>query len=63
MYLDTQVEAFAALGEIAERYGVRIGYEPLAWGTMVDNWEQVWDVVRRVDRKNVGVILDSFNCL
>ncbi|KAJ7040650.1 xylose isomerase-like protein [Mycena alexandri] len=62
-YLDTQVEAFTALGEIAERYGVRIGYEPLAWGTMVDNWEQVWDVVRRVDRKNVGVILDSFNCL
>ncbi|KAJ7176742.1 xylose isomerase-like protein [Mycena filopes] len=62
-YLDQQVEAFSALGEIAERYGVRIGYEALGWGTVVDNWEQVWDVVRRVDRKNVGVILDSFNCL
>ncbi|KAJ7489312.1 xylose isomerase-like protein [Mycena latifolia] len=62
-YLDTQVEAFRALGKIAARYGVRVGYEPLAWGTVVDNWEQVWDVVRRVGRENVGVILDSFNCL
>jgi 4-hydroxyphenylpyruvate dioxygenase len=62
-YLDAQVEAFRALGKIAARYGVRIGYEPLAWGTMVDNWEEVWDVVRRVGRENVGIIFDSFNCL
>ncbi|KAF7369144.1 Xylose isomerase-like protein [Mycena venus] len=62
-YLDTQVEAFRALGKVAARYGVRIGYEPLAWGSVVDNWEQVWDVARRVGRENVGIILDSFNCL
>ncbi|KAF7377560.1 Xylose isomerase-like protein [Mycena sanguinolenta] len=62
-YLDAQVEAFTALGKIAARYGVRIGYEALAWGTVVDNWEQVWDVVRRVGRENVGIILDSFNYL
>ncbi|KAJ7719088.1 xylose isomerase-like protein [Mycena maculata] len=52
-----------ALGKVAARYGVRVGYEPLAWGMVVDNWEQVWDVVRRVGRENVGVILDSFNSL
>ncbi|KAF8201270.1 xylose isomerase-like protein [Mycena galopus ATCC 62051] len=62
-YLDAQVEAFRALGKRAARYGVRIGYEALAWGTVVDNWEQVWDVVRRVGRENVGIILDSFNFL
>ncbi|KAJ7628564.1 xylose isomerase-like protein [Roridomyces roridus] len=62
-YLDAQVEAFRELGKVAAHYHVRIGYEPLAWGTMVDNWEQVWDVVRRVHLENVGVILDSFNCL
>ncbi|KAJ6551289.1 xylose isomerase-like protein [Mycena capillaripes] len=62
-YLDAQVEAFRALGRVAARYGVRIGYEALAWGTVVDNWEQVWDVVRRVGRENVGIILDSFNFL
>ncbi|KAK7049835.1 hypothetical protein VNI00_005265 [Paramarasmius palmivorus] len=62
-YLDRQVEAFKRLGELAERYNVRVGYEPLAWGTVVDNWEPVWDVVKRVDRSNVGVVLDSFNTL
>ncbi|KAJ7705495.1 xylose isomerase-like protein [Mycena rosella] len=62
-YLDTQVDAFRALGKLAARYGVRVGYEPLAWGTVVDNWEQVWDVVRRVGRENVGIIFDSFNFL
>ncbi|KAI3614293.1 4-hydroxyphenylpyruvate [Moniliophthora roreri] len=63
MYLDAQVEAFRKLGELAERYGVKVGYEPLAWGTVVDNWEQIWEVVKRVNRPNVGVILDSFNIL
>ncbi|KAJ7267460.1 xylose isomerase-like protein [Mycena rebaudengoi] len=62
-YLDAQVDAFRALGKVAARYGVRIGYEALAWGTVVDNWEQVWDVVRRVGRENVGIIFDSFNFL
>lgn len=63
MYMDAQVHAFKALGELAARYCVRVGYEPLAWGTVVSTWHQVWDVVRRVDMPNVGVILDSFNTL
>ncbi|SJL09177.1 uncharacterized protein ARMOST_12553 [Armillaria ostoyae] len=63
MYLDAQVDAFRRLGELAATYNVRIGYEPLSWGTVVDNWEPVWDVVQRVNLPNVGVILDSFNTL
>lgn len=63
MYYDAQVDAFRQLGALAEKYGVRIGYEPLSWGTVVDNWMQVWDIVQRVDRENVGVLLDSFNTL
>ncbi|KAJ3720407.1 xylose isomerase-like protein [Lentinula raphanica] len=63
MYYEKQVDAFRQLGALAERYGVRIGYEPLSWGTVVDNWMQVWDIVKRVDRENVGVLLDSFNTL
>ncbi len=61
MYLDAQVDAFRRLGELAATYDVRIGYEPLSWGTVVDNWEPVWDVVQRVNLPNVGIILDSFN--
>ncbi|KAJ3739008.1 xylose isomerase-like protein [Lentinula detonsa] len=63
MYNDKQVNAFRQLGALAENYGVRIGYEPLSWGTVIDNWMQVWNIVKRVDRKNVGILLDSFNTL
>jgi 4-hydroxyphenylpyruvate dioxygenase len=63
MYRDAQVEAFRQLGARAAKYNVRVGYEPLSWGTVVDNWTKVWDVVKRVDMDNVGVILDSFNTL
>ncbi|KAF8347447.1 xylose isomerase-like protein [Amanita rubescens] len=62
-YLDMQVRAFRRLGQCAAKYGVRVGYEPLAWGTVVDNWMPVWQVVSQVDMPNVGVILDSFNTL
>ncbi|KAF9465946.1 xylose isomerase-like protein [Collybia nuda] len=62
-YLDAQVHAFRLLGERARKYGARVGYEPLAWGTVVDRWEYVWNVVQRVGMPNVGVILDSFNTL
>ncbi|PFH51622.1 hypothetical protein AMATHDRAFT_58735 [Amanita thiersii Skay4041] len=62
-YLDMQVRAFRRLGERAAKYGVRVGYEPLAWGTVVENWQQVWKVVSTVDMPNVGIILDSFNSL
>ena len=62
-YLDMQIRAFRRLGERAAKYGVRVGYEPLAWGTVVDNWIPVWHVVSQVDMPNVGIILDSFNTL
>lgn len=40
---------------------IRFVYEALAWGTRIDTWEQSWDVVKRVDRANFGLCLDSFN--
>ena len=40
---------------------VRFAYESLAWGTFVNTWESAWDVVRRVDRQNFGLCLDTFN--
>ncbi|GAD96229.1 hypothetical protein PVAR5_4879 [Paecilomyces variotii No. 5] len=40
---------------------VRLAYEALAWGTHVNKWEESWDIVQRVDRKNFGICLDTFN--
>jgi 4-hydroxyphenylpyruvate dioxygenase len=40
---------------------IRFAYENLCWGTHVDTWEQAWEVVRKVDRPNFGMCLDTFN--
>lgn len=42
-------------------YPVRIAYEALAWGTHISTWEDSWDVVRRANRPNLGICLDTFN--
>ncbi|MDU9392222.1 3-dehydroshikimate dehydratase QuiC [Pseudomonas sp. zfem002] len=52
------------LGLLAERAGarnLRIGYEALAWGRHVNQWQQVWDIVRAADHPALGMILDSFH--
>ena len=51
----------AELADQAARRGFRIGYEALAWGRHVHDWQQAWDLVRRADRNNLGVVLDSFH--
>ena len=53
----------ALLAELAGARGLRVGYEALAWGTHVNTWRQVWELVRRVDHPALGVILDSFHTL
>jgi 4-hydroxyphenylpyruvate dioxygenase len=51
------------LGEIAARSGVRVGYEALAWGRHVSDHRDAWEIVRRADHPNIGIILDSFHTL
>lgn len=40
---------------------VRYAYENLCWSTINDTWEKAWEVVKRVDRPNFGLCLDTFN--
>ena len=54
-------EDLAELADLAAARELRIGYEALAWGRHVKDWMQAWDIVRRADRPNLGVILDSFH--
>ncbi|MGK9065039.1 3-dehydroshikimate dehydratase QuiC [Stutzerimonas chloritidismutans] len=54
------------LALLAERAGarqLRIGYEALAWGRHVNTYQQVWNLVRQVDHRALGAILDSFHTL
>lgn len=51
------------LGEIADGFGIDIGFEALAWGRHVWDYRDAWEIVRRADHPRVGVILDSFHAL
>jgi len=40
-----------------------VGYEALAWGRHVHDHRDAWEIVRRADHPNVGLIVDSFHTL
>lgn len=61
--IDRAADDFRELGERAARHGVRVGYEALAWGRHVNDHRDAWEIVRRADHANVGLILDSFHTL
>ena len=61
--IDRCADDLAELGEIAATYGVRVGYEALAWGRHVNDHRDAWEIVRRADHANVGLILDSYHTM
>jgi 4-hydroxyphenylpyruvate dioxygenase len=61
--IDRAAADFRELGERAKARGLRVGFEALAWGKHVGDYRDAWEIVRRADRPNVGVILDSFHIL
>jgi 4-hydroxyphenylpyruvate dioxygenase len=61
--IDRAADDLAELGERAKARGLRVGYEALAWGKNVNDHRDAWDIVRRADHPNIGLILDSFHTL
>jgi 4-hydroxyphenylpyruvate dioxygenase len=61
--IDRAAGDFHELGERAARRGLRVGYEALAWGRHIHDHRDAWEIVRRADHPNVGLILDSFHTL
>jgi 4-hydroxyphenylpyruvate dioxygenase len=61
--IDRAAADFHDLGERAARRGLKVGYEALAWGRHISDHRDAWEVVRRADHANVGLILDSFHTL
>ena len=59
--IERAAEDLHDLGERAAKRGLRVGYEALAWGKHISDHRDAWEVVRRADHKNVGLILDSFH--
>lgn len=61
--IDRAADDFRELGERAAKRGLKVGYEALAWGRHISDHRDAWEVVRRADHPNVGLILDSFHTL
>ncbi|KDQ59243.1 hypothetical protein JAAARDRAFT_206176 [Jaapia argillacea MUCL 33604] len=40
---------------------LRVAYEAWAWAEVVNTWELSWEVVKKVDRENFGLCLDTFH--
>ena len=61
--IDRAAADFHELGERAAKRGLKVGYEALAWGKHINDHRDAWEIVRRADHANVGLILDSFHTL
>jgi len=61
--IDRAAADFHELGDRAAKRGLRVGYEALAWGTHVNDHRDAWEIVRRADHDNIGLIVDSFHTL
>lgn len=61
--IDRAAADFRELGERARSRGLRVGFEALAWGRHVADYRDAWEIVRRADHPNIGIILDSFHIL
>ncbi|MGH6762311.1 MAG: bifunctional sugar phosphate isomerase/epimerase/4-hydroxyphenylpyruvate dioxygenase family protein [Phyllobacterium sp.] len=61
--IDRAADDFRELGERAAKRGLRVGYEALCWGRHINDHRDAWEIVRRADHPNIGLILDSFHTL
>ena len=61
--IDRAAADFHELGKRAAKRGLRVGYEALAWGRHVNDHRDAWEIVRRADHPNIGLVLDSFHTL
>ena len=59
--VDRAAADFHELGERAQKRGIRIGFEALAWGKHISDYRDSWEVVRRADHPAIGLTLDSFH--
>ena len=61
--IDRAADDFRELGDRAAKRGLKVGYEALAWGRHINDHRDAWEIVRRADHHNIGLILDSFHTL
>ena len=61
--IDRAADDFNELGDRAAKRDLKVGYEALCWGRHINDHRDAWEVVRRANHSNVGLILDSFHTI
>ena len=51
------------LGDLAQKFDIKVAFEALAWGRFVDDYRRSWRIVELADHPAVGLCLDSFHVL
>jgi len=57
------IDQLGVAAQRAQRRGIKLAYEALAWGRHVNRFGHAWEIVRRVDHSALGICLDSFHIL
>ena len=54
------VEDLRELADMLAERNMRLAYENWCWSTHAPTWRDVWEIVKAVDRPNIGLCLDTF---
>lgn len=57
---DRIVPDLRELCDMLKEHGYRCAYENWCWSTHAPDWKDVWNIVKAVDRPNIGLCLDTF---
>lgn len=58
--LDYLASDLRELADLLAPHNFRLAYENWCWATHAPDWKDVWEIVQKVDRPNVGLCLDTF---
>ena len=58
--VDRIVADLAQLADMLATRGFRLAYENWCWATAAPRWKDVWAIVKKADRPNIGLCLDTF---
>ncbi len=62
--MDVAATQLRELCDLARPHGVRLAYELFAWAQSFSRMQDAWDIVRRAESDNLGIVLDTFHfCL
>jgi sugar phosphate isomerase/epimerase len=60
MFLEVLASDIQELADLLAPHSFRLAYENWCWATVSPMWSQVWSIMKRVDRPNIGLFLDTF---